>query len=92
MGTSRAVRPKKKVLNPVVETHERSKKTPTRIRILNALKKYPNGLPMSEIGYKSGISSMGNLYNNIRFMLSAKEVEKESCPHCNHTVLYKAVI
>lgn len=92
MVTSRAVRPKKKVLEPVIETVDKVKKTPTIDKILAILKENPKGMIISHIGYATGIKSTGNLYNSIQYLLFKKQIMKETCPHCSHTELYKLVI
>jgi hypothetical protein len=68
---------------------EPPRKISTHDRIINILKEYKKGLPLVEIQYKANISSMGNLHHTIVFMVRAGEIEKETCPHCSSTELYK---
>jgi len=68
---------------------EPPRKISTHDRIINILKEYKKGLPLVEIQYKANISSMGNLHHTIVFMVRAGEIDKEKCPHCSSTELYK---
>jgi hypothetical protein len=68
---------------------ETPRKISTHDRIIKILKKHKNGLPLIEIQYKGNISSMGNLHHTIVFMVRAGEIDKETCPHCSSTELYK---
>jgi hypothetical protein len=86
---SRVVRPKKKTLKSVVVTSEKHKKMSTRSKILQTLAKHKNGLIVSDLAFEAGIKSCGNVSQILSFLTRSKEVVKESCPHCNHSVLYK---
>ena len=68
---------------------EPPRKISTHDRIIKILKKHKNGLPLIEIQYKGDIASMGNLHHTIKFMVRAGEVDKEKCPHCGTTEIYK---
>jgi len=89
MVISRAVRPRKKVLEPKVDTSTRMKKESTRDKVIKCLKKNKKGLPLMELAYQAGVRSGGNLSQTIKFMIRAEEIVKESCPHCNSIMLYK---
>jgi hypothetical protein len=71
---------------------ERSRKVSTHDRIINLLKENKNGLPLSEIHFRTQVASMGNLHHTIKFMVRAGELKIESCPHCSSTNLYKLSI
>ena len=68
---------------------EPPRKVSTHDRIIKILKKHKNGLPLTEIQYKTKVLSMGNLHHTIVFMVRAGEIDKEKCPHCSSTELYK---
>ena len=68
---------------------EPPRKISTHDRIIKILKKHKNGLPLTEIQYKTKVLSMGNLHHTIVFMVRAGEIDKEKCPHCSSTELYK---
>jgi predicted nucleic-acid-binding Zn-ribbon protein len=89
MVTSRAVRPKKQTLTSVVETGTRTKRVSTRDKLLLALEKQDKGLNLTDLAFEANVKSCGNLSQILRFLLRSKEVVKETCPHCNHTELYK---
>ena len=71
---------------------EPPRKVSTHDRIINVLKEYKKGLPLTELYYKTKVLSMGNLHHTIKFMVRAGEVKQESCPHCSVTTLYKLTI
>jgi hypothetical protein len=85
---SKPIRKNKRNLTSIVDI-ERSRRVSTHDRIINVLKEYKKGLPLTEIQYEGKISSMGNLHHTIKFMVRAGEVNKEKCPHCSSTELYK---
>jgi len=85
---SKPIRKNKRNLTSIVDI-ERSRRVSTHDRIINVLKEYKKGLPLTEIQYEGKISSMGNLHHTIKFMVRAGEVNKEKCSHCNSTELYK---
>ena len=68
---------------------EPPRKVSTHDRIINVLKEYKKGLPLTELHYKTKVLSMGNLHHTIVFMVRAGEIDKEKCPHCSSTELYK---
>jgi hypothetical protein len=86
---SRAVRPKKKTLTSVVETSNKHKKMSTRSKLLQTLGKHKDGLILTELAFESNVKSCGNVSQILSFLIRSKEVVKETCPHCNHTELYK---
>ena len=88
MVISKPIRKNKRNLTSIVDI-ERSRRVSTHDRIINVLKDYKNGLPLTEIQYEGKINSMGNLHHTIKFMVRAGEVNKEKCPHCSSTELYK---
>ena len=88
MVISKPIRKNKKNLTSKVVV-ERSRKISTRNRIINTLGMNTKGLPLTEIQYKGDIPSMGNLHHTIKFMVRAGEVDKEKCPHCSTTEIYK---
>jgi len=88
MVISRPIRRRKNTSKSVVLI-EPSRKISTHDRIINILKEYKKGLPLVEIQYKGNISSMGNLHHTIVFMVRSGEIDKETCPHCSSTELYK---
>ena len=88
MVISKPIRRNKSTTKSVVLI-EPPRKISTHDRIINILKEYKKGLPLVEIQYKANISSMGNLHHTIVFMVRAGEIEKETCPHCSSTELYK---
>ena len=88
MVISKVIRPNKKTLTSIVSV-ERSRRVSTRNKIINTLGMYKQGLPLTEIQYKGDILSMGNLHHTIKFMVRAGEIDKEKCPHCSNTELYK---
>ena len=88
MVISKPIRRNKKTTKSVVLI-EPPRRISTHDRIIKILKKHKNGLPLIEIQYKANISSMGNLHHTIVFMVRAGEIDKEKCPHCSSTELYK---
>lgn len=88
MVTSKPIRKNKKTIKSVVEI-EPPRKISTHDRIINVLKEYENGLPLTELHYITKVLSMGNLHHTIQFMVRSEEVDKVLCPHCNNTELYK---
>jgi hypothetical protein len=88
MVISRPIRRNKSTTKSVVLI-EPPRKISTHDRIINILKEYKKGLPLVEIQYKGNISSMGNLHHTIVFMVRSGEIDKETCPHCSSTELYK---
>ena len=88
MVISKPIRRNKSTTKSVVLI-EPPRKISTHDRIINILKEYKKGLPLVEIQYKANISSMGNLHHTIVFMVRAGEIDKETCPHCSSTELYK---
>jgi hypothetical protein len=86
---SRTVRPKKKTLTSVVVTSEKHKKISTREKLLQTLVKHKNGLILTDLALEAGVKSCGNVSQILSFLTRSKEVVKETCPHCNHTELYK---
>jgi non-homologous end joining protein Ku len=86
---SRAIRPKKNTLKSVVEVGTRYKKVSTRDKLLKILEKHKNGLILTDLAFEANVRSCGNVSQVLQFLLRSKEVIKESCPHCNHTELYK---
>ena len=88
MVISRPIRRKKSTSKNVVLI-ETPRKISTHDRIIKILKEYKKGLPLIEIQYKGNISSMGNLHHTIVFMVRSGEIDKETCPHCSSTELYK---
>ena len=90
MVISKPVRRNKKTSKSVVII-EPSRKVSTHDRVINVLKEYKRGLPLTELHYKTQVASMGNLHHTIKFMVRAGELEQESCPHCNSTELYKLI-
>ena len=89
MVISRVVRPKKKTLKSVVVTSEKYKKISTREKLLQTLAKHKNGLMLVDLAIEADVKSCGNVSQMLSFLIRSKEVVKENCPHCNHTVLYK---
>jgi hypothetical protein len=92
MVISKVIRPKKKTLKSVIDTGTKDVKIPTRTKIINVLKEHDNGLPIMELMFIAGVRSGGNIHQCLKFMVKAKEVIKETCPHCNNTELYKLVL
>jgi hypothetical protein len=88
MVISKPIRRNKKNI-PSKVVVERTRRISTRSRIINTLGMYQKGLPLTEIQYKCDIPSMGNLHHTIKFMVRAGEVDKEKCPHCSSTEIYK---
>jgi hypothetical protein len=88
MVISKPIRRNKKTSKSVVLI-EPPRKVSTHDRIINVLKENKNGLPVSEIHFRTQVSSMGNLHHTIKFMVRAGELKVESCPHCSSTKLYK---
>ena len=88
MVISKPIRRNKKNI-PSKVVVERPRKVSTRSRIINTLGMYKKGLSLNEIQYKGDIPSMGNLHHTIIFMVRAGEIDKETCPHCSSTELYK---
>ena len=88
MVISKPIRRNKKTTKNLVLV-EPPRRISTHDRIINVLKGYKKGLPLTEIQYEGKINSMGNLYNTIKFMVRAGEIKKEKCPHCSSTELYK---
>jgi hypothetical protein len=88
MVISKPIRRNKKNI-PSKVVVERTRRISTRSRIINTLGMYQKGLPLTEIQYKGDIPSMGNLHHTIKFMVRAGEVDKEKCPHCSSTEIYK---
>ncbi len=88
MVISKPIRRNKKTTKSVVLV-EPPRRISTHDRIINVLKDYKKGLPLTEIQYEGKINSMGNLHHTIKFMVRAGEVNKGKCPHCSTTELYK---
>jgi len=91
MVISKPIRRNKKNIESVVVI-EPPRKVSTHDRVINLLKENKNGLPLSEIHFRTQVASMGNLHHTIKFMVRAGELKMESCPHCSSTDLYKISI
>ena len=86
MVISKPIRRNKKTTKSVVLV-EPPRRISTHDRIINVLKSYKKGLPLTEIQYEGKINSMGNLHHTIKFMVRAGEIKKEKCLHLRKSSL-----
>ena len=84
---NKPVRRNKKLSKNIIMV-EKPEKISNTEKIINVLKEHKKGLTVTEIHFKTKIPSMGYLHHEINFMVRLGHIKRESCPHCNSTILY----
>ena len=92
MVISKPVRQKKKTIPNYINVDTTIRKTKTRDKVINSLKKNKTGMSLVAIGEDADIASQGNLHTVMKLMLRRGEVTLAPCTHCGRTEIYKLSI